>query len=177
MVRGRVSEPLKELPNKSSKHVRHCEEIYLGKRGITHIGNFDKFTNLVTVFLCDNQIDRLENLECCRRLKHVYAHNNVLTSIDSECLRKMTFLETLSLRDNRLRDLRAIMHTVSHLSFLHDLTLDGNPCAEEQNYRLIIVGSLPHLHVLDNQAVTDNEREEASAFRDGERDAQLSRVQ
>jgi Leucine-rich repeat (LRR) protein len=120
-----VSQPAAELASRCAKHVRNCEEVYLGKRGITHVGNFEGFVNLVTVYLCDNQLQRLENLQCCKRLKHLYAHNNVLTSIDPLCLRKMTFLETLSLRGNRLRDLRAKLQQLSHLLFLQDLTLDG----------------------------------------------------
>lgn len=43
--------------------------------------------------------------------------------------------------------------------------MSGNPVAEENDYRLRVLGALPSLVVLDNHKVTDEERRRARRFR------------
>lgn len=43
--------------------------------------------------------------------------------------------------------------------------MSGNPVAEENDYRLRVLGALPSLIILDNHKVTDDERRRARRFR------------
>lgn len=49
-----------------------------------------------------------------------------------------------------------------HFSFLTQLDLFGNPLAEEPDYRLKIIHTMPQIEVLDRHRVTLQERQKAA---------------
>lgn len=71
------------------------------------------------------------------------------------------------LADNRVGDLDDLLAFLGRLPFLRILDLQGNPVAEEGNYRSAVVRALPSLEVLDCVAVTAREREAARAAKVG----------
>ncbi|KAF8072374.1 LRRC72 [Scenedesmus sp. PABB004] len=76
-------------------------------------------------------------------------------------------LEVLDLGGNRLRGLDRVLRVLARLRCLRELTLAGNPCAEEAGYRLQVVAALPALELLDHHQVTPAERRQAAAERGG----------
>jgi Leucine-rich repeat (LRR) protein len=61
-----------------------------------------------------------------------------------EGLRKYKFLDTLLVSHNRLRNLDKFLAFLStKFAFLEQLDLFGNPLAEEPDYRLKIIHTMP----------------------------------
>ncbi|XP_042627518.1 leucine-rich repeat-containing protein 51-like [Cyprinus carpio] len=50
------------------------------------------------------------------------------------------------------------------LPFLHTITLHGNPIVTEREYRAHLIGTLPHVKMIDFSAVTKQERELTSVW-------------
>jgi len=83
--------------------------------------------------------------------------NNVATlTYFSGCVK----LRELYLRRNIVADLSEITHLLS-LPELRCLWLSNNPIADEDNYRLTVLRTLPGLTKLDDKVVTNEEREAA----------------
>ena len=159
------SAPRRELPIANAKYVKNCDEMFLGKRGITHVRGMEEFANLEVLWLHGNEIASLtDELEENTRLKRLFLHDNLLktlTGLKLECL----FLEKLTLFGNRITDLDAALDVLKRLRHLEELDLQGNPCAEEPNYRIRVLATLPSLHVFDRHVVTDLERRKATRYR------------
>ena len=72
-------------------------------------------------------------------------------------------LHELYLRKNNISDLREIAY-LSKLRNLKILWLSENPCAENPNYRKLVIKMLPDQVKLDNKNITNEERDEAEDF-------------
>ena len=159
------SNPRRELPTANAKYIKNCDELYLGERRITHVRGLEEFVNLEVLWLHDNNISSLhDELEENTRLKRLFLHGNnlrTITGLKLECL----FLEKLTLFDNKITDLDACLTVLRRLRHLEELSLQGNPCAEEPNYRIRVLAALPSLHVFDRHVVTNLERRKASRLR------------
>lgn len=59
---------------------------------------------------------------------------------------------------------------LSLLSGLSDLELSGNPVAEIENYRLLLILQLPSLKKLDGVVISEDERLAAADFKQQQRD-------
>mmetsp|Transcript_27666 Transcript_27666/g.27356 ORF Transcript_27666/g.27356 Transcript_27666/m.27356 type:complete len:219 (-) Transcript_27666:29-685(-) len=92
--------------------------------------------NLEVLSLSVNKITTLKHFQYCRKLTELY------------------------LRKNLISDLNEIRY-LQDLPSLKVLWLWDNPCAELSNYRAIVIGALPNLVKLDNQAVTPEEKSSA----------------
>lgn len=100
--------------------------------------------NLEIVSLSVNKISSLKDFQTCTKMKELYLRKNLISDIaEVRYLQNMTALKVLWLLEN--------------------------PCAELPNYRLLIIKMLPSLDKLDNQAVTQEERAQASGLDDGPR--------
>lgn len=60
-----------------------------------------------------------------------------------------SMLQELYLRKNEIKDINEILY-LSQLQFLKKLSLEDNPCANSDNYRLTVLKALPNLEFLDN---------------------------
>ena len=89
--------------------------------------------NLEVLSLSVNKIATLQPFQYCRKLTELYLRKNLIT------------------------DLSEIQY-IQSLPGLKVLWLWDNPCAEVANYREIVLGALPNLVKLDNQAITPEER-------------------
>ena len=68
-------------------------------------------------------------------------------------------METLFVSHNELRNLDKFLTFVqSKFAFLKELDLAGNPLAEEPDYRLKIIHSIPQIELLDRHIITPEER-------------------
>lgn len=153
-----VSRPMDELAVRNAKFARECTELHLGHRGIERLGGFEPFKNLSVLWVNDNLIHRLENVDLFR-MKVLYAHNNRISKLRDSSLENMSFLEELTLSNNRLTDLAEALEVLGHLHHLKRLDLFGNPLAEEKGYRLHVIKRLPDLVILDRHTITDVERQ------------------
>ncbi|KAJ3190071.1 Leucine-rich repeat-containing protein 23 [Gaertneriomyces sp. JEL0708] len=120
------------------------------------------------------------------KLQKLYLGNNRFRSL-SDIGMQATTLQILHLRDNQIRSLKMretwaggkiiylnlrgnALERMSEVNNLRDLgikilVLMDNPIADNPNYRMEILSRLPDLERLDKDVVTDEEREEAEAYR------------
>eukprot|EP00753_Platysulcus_tardus_P012535 PLAT3398.2.p1 GENE.PLAT3398.2~~PLAT3398.2.p1 ORF type:complete len:440 (-),score=226.48 PLAT3398.2:152-1471(-) len=150
------SRPHDALATVSAKTIRNCTELYLGGVGFSKLRDFEDFVNLEVLWINDNRLSRIVGLSSQVRLRELYAHNNLIRSLDGS-LRSLRFVDTLILHGNLLVDLHACLDILSRLS-LKTLDLTGNPVTEELHYRLHVIRRLPSLEVLDRHSVTEEER-------------------
>ena len=115
------------------------------------------------LWLNDNRLSKLKGLDANFRIKHLYLHNNSITTVcDASCsLSKLRHLETLQLACNQLQDLKASLAILSKLPFLKKLQLHGNPLSLESSYRAAVIFAIPTLKQLDSALISDVERQAA----------------
>lgn len=100
--------------------------------------------NLEIVSLSVNKISSLKDFQTCTKMKELYLRKNLIVDI-------------------------AEIRYLQNMSALKVLWLLENPCAELPNYRLLVIKMLPSLEKLDNQAVTPEERSQASGLEEAPR--------
>ena len=61
-----VSNPRAELPVNNAKYVRMCSEMYLGRKGIMFLGNFEGFDNLTDLWINDNEVNSYMSISLIR---------------------------------------------------------------------------------------------------------------
>jgi hypothetical protein len=156
-----VSDPMGVLPVLNAKYVRECTEMHLSGKDITKIGHFDLFVNLNVLWLNKNRLKRIDGLNEQIRMFDLYVQQNQITTLQGS-LQHMKFLKKLLLHENNLKNLDQQVEYLARLPFLEELTLFGNPLAEERNYRLKVIYKCPSVHILDRHEVTEKERFEAA---------------
>ena len=85
---------------------------------------------------------------------------------DIDGIKKFKFLNVLLISENELRDLDVFLEFLSKFAFLEQLDLFGNPLAEEPDYRLKIIKTMPQIKILDRHKVTQIERTKAALLQD-----------
>eukprot|EP00878_Enallax_costatus_P030466 GHUV01033172.1.p1 GENE.GHUV01033172.1~~GHUV01033172.1.p1 ORF type:complete len:325 (+),score=76.76 GHUV01033172.1:262-1236(+) len=164
-----VSEPLKALvgQGRNAKDVKDCTELYLANQGIEQLAGFERLVNLEVLWINDNKLVAINNLDTNTRIKQLYAHNNHICTLKGSLLH-FRFLTHLDLSNNQLRDLQKLLKTFQKMHFIQELNLQGNPCCEEPDYRLCLIHAVPSLQVLDHHQVTTAERLKAAAHIGGD---------
>lgn len=162
IARG-MSDPMGELPVLNAKYIQECSELHLANKEIRRLGHFERFVNLNVLWLNNNLLKRVANLDNQIRMFELMVFNNQITTLDGS-LRNMRFLTKLLAHNNKLKDLDVQLQYLARLPFLEELTLFGNSIAEERNYRLKVICKCPSVKVLDRHAVTEAERFEANVL-------------
>ncbi|GMH45126.1 hypothetical protein BSKO_13083 [Bryopsis sp. KO-2023] len=157
-----ITSPLQRVPGegKNMKHVKNCTELYMGSLGLEHLSGFHSLVNLEVLWINNNRLKFITNLGKNFRIKVLYAQDNAICSLKGS-LRYFKFLEVLDLSRNELRDLDKMICHLKSFSFLTHLNLQGNPCCEEPDYRLLVIHELPSVRVLDHHVITNQERRRA----------------
>eukprot|EP00752_Nemacystus_decipiens_P009240 g8253.t1 len=136
-------------------------ELHLARRGITHLTDeMEAFESLEVLWVNDNSLSRISNLDFNPTIKSLYAHNNRIGTLKGSLL-GFTFLHTLTLGNNRIGNLQANLEILRLMRHLRYLELSGNPLAEETGYRLLVIKTLPWLETLDMYKITGEERSAA----------------
>ncbi|XP_028395146.1 leucine-rich repeat-containing protein 46-like [Dendronephthya gigantea] len=117
--------------------------IRLDRLQITKIENLDCLGPVTNLYLQQNFIERIENLEALRSLRFLTLSGNKIRKIEN--LRHLQSLKFLDLSFN------CIEHcpTGELPPSLMILSLKGNPCVKEQDYRSGIIRELANLKELD----------------------------
>ncbi|NXQ11302.1 LRC46 protein, partial [Peucedramus taeniatus] len=106
--------------------------LYLQQNRIEKIENLDSFPNLRFLCLAGNRIQRVENLQCLPHLSALDLSHNLIQELDTEELPRS----------------------------LQILDLAGNQCTQQDGYRDLVLAALPQLLLLDSQPVHGNTAEE-----------------
>ncbi|XP_069120327.1 uncharacterized protein F09G8.5-like [Argopecten irradians] len=102
----------------------------------------------------------IENVSVVRRMPNLEVCSLSVNSITTlEDFSYCPNLQELYIRKNKIKDLSEINHLAT-LPRLRNLWLADNPCAETENYRSIVLKTLPTLQKLDNIVVTESERDQ-----------------
>lgn len=162
IARG-MSDPMGELPVLNAKYIVACAELHLAEKEIRKLAHFERFVNLNVLWLNNNALKKVDNLDNQIRMFELLVFNNQITTLEGS-LGNMRFLTKLMLHNNKLKDLDVQVEYLARLPFLQELTLFGNSIAEERNYRLKVICKCPSVKVLDRHAVTEEERFEANVL-------------
>ncbi|XP_018108501.1 leucine-rich repeat-containing protein 49 isoform X2 [Xenopus laevis] len=170
---------IQEISGLSS--LRALRVLMLGKNRIQKISNLENLKHLDVLDLHGNQISKIENVSHLRELRVLNLARNQINQVEN--INGLDSLTELNLRDNKITVLRDVDTLPSlqllYLSFnnisrindilcladstsLSDVTLDGNPIAQESWYRQTILGHMLQLRQLDMKRITEEERRTAS---------------
>ncbi|XP_042329927.1 leucine-rich repeat-containing protein 49 [Sceloporus undulatus] len=161
--------------------LRALRVLLLGNNRIRRIANLDNLVSLDVLDLHGNQISVTENLNHLNNLRVLNLARNCLTYIEN--LYGLDSLTELNLRYNQIRSVKDVdtlpsLHRL-FLSFndisrfedilcladstsLSEITLDGNPIAQETWYKPTILHHMMQLRQLDMKKITEEERRMAS---------------
>eukprot|EP00741_Cyanophora_paradoxa_P008862 tig00001388_g8579.t1 len=154
-----------ELLRKRSEHNDGClstlKEITLHQFDIEKIELFDKLCRgLEIIYLQNNLVGKLENLNRLKALKYLNMAVNNITKIEG--LQGCESLEKLDLTCNFVDvDELASLESLKHNIFLRELHMVGNPCTNFEGYRDFVAAVLPQLRVLDGKEIMKSDRIQA----------------
>ncbi|XP_064618842.1 leucine-rich repeat-containing protein 49-like isoform X2 [Lineus longissimus] len=151
--------------------------LMLGKNRIKKIENLTTLMKLDVLDLHGNQIKEIRNLSHLTELRVLNLAGNEIQHVDN--LTGMDSLAELNLRRNKIRTISDIDSLASlqrlFLSFneitcwedicclgdsssLSEISLDGNPFAQDQYYKQVLLRHMSQLRQLDMKRITEEER-------------------
>ncbi|XP_063170125.1 leucine-rich repeat-containing protein 49 isoform X1 [Candoia aspera] len=161
--------------------LRCLRVLLLGNNRIRRISNLDSLVTLDVLDLHGNQISAIENLSHLSDLRVLNLARNCLTYVEN--LSGLDSLLELNLRYNKIRlvkdvdtlpSLQRLFLSFNSISCVEDilcladsasiseLTLDGNPIAQEAWYKPTVLHHMMQLRQLDMKKITEEERRMAS---------------
>jgi len=152
------------LLKKRSEHnagmVRTLKEVTLHQFELEKIELLGQYCRqLEILYLQNNLIPKIENLQRLKQLKYINLALNNITSIEG--LEENECLEKLDLTVNFL-DVDTFESSMDHLGkkvpSLRDLYLTGNPVFYLDGYRSFVIYKVPQLRCLDGNIITKTER-------------------
>ncbi|XP_075064185.1 leucine-rich repeat-containing protein 49 [Mixophyes fleayi] len=172
---------IEEISGLSS--LRSLRVLMLGKNRIQKISNLENLKSLDVLDLHGNQVSKIENIGHLGELRVLNLARNQISQVEN--LTGLDSLTELNLRHNNISFVRDV-DTLSSLQLLYlsfnnisriddilcladstslsDVTLDGNPIAQEPWYRQTILGHMVQLRQLDMKRITEEERRTASVL-------------
>ncbi|XP_042078869.1 leucine-rich repeat and guanylate kinase domain-containing protein isoform X4 [Haplochromis burtoni] len=110
---------------------------------------------LTHICLRGNHLEKIEGLEHLKSLQVLDLSQNRITSLSG--LENLHLLGSLNLEKNLVSEIQECKH-IHDLLLLRDLSLVENPVQEQPDYKLAVIFLLQHLTVLDQEAVTVEEK-------------------
>ncbi|KAJ3290494.1 Protein tilB [Borealophlyctis nickersoniae] len=149
-----------DLLHKRAEHndgeLSTLKEVTLHQFDIEKIENLDVYCrHLEILFLQNNQISKIENLNKLKELKYLQLALNNISVIEN--LEGCEALEKLDLTVNFVEDPLDV-ETLQGNVMLRELFLVGNPCAQKDGYRDFVITALPQLKMLDGREIEKSER-------------------
>uniref|UniRef100_A0A8C8B992 Leucine rich repeat containing 72 n=1 Tax=Otus sunia TaxID=257818 RepID=A0A8C8B992_9STRI len=165
--------------------------LYLAGQGLRSIPSLSRFHRLRYLWINNNKIQDLTFLIKNYCLTELYLNNNELTDI-SGALKHLRALQILLLHNNQLKTLGKTVKELKGIISLQTLSsslliiftvseeqhlyLFHNPLAQDPDYRLYVIYSLPSVQLLDRKSVTQKERESALHLYNHERSCVVQSV-
>jgi leucine-rich repeat-containing protein 49 len=125
---------------------------------IRNITNLSHLIHLRVLNLAGNEITIVENLNGLVSLAELNLRRNKITHCD---IGDLSHLQRLFLSHNLIESFDDIVSSVQ-CSLLSELSIDGNPLANDEDHRSIIISYLKQLNTLNQLHVTEDERKEAT---------------
>ncbi|XP_072348716.1 leucine-rich repeat-containing protein 49-like isoform X2 [Scyliorhinus torazame] len=172
---------IEEISGLSS--LKSLRVLMLGKNRIKNISNLESLTDLDVLDLHANQICRLEHINHLTELRVLNLAGNFIVHVEN--MSGLDSLTELNLRRNRIESVRdadtlprlqrfflsfnniSRFEDIACLSdslSLSEVTLDGNPIAQESWYKHTILRHMLQLRQLDMKKITEEERRMASVI-------------
>ncbi|NXA19758.1 LRC46 protein, partial [Ibidorhyncha struthersii] len=146
--------------------------VRLDRENICTIGRLQSLWEIHSLYLQQNQIEKIENLGCFPNLRFLSLAGNRIRRVEN--LQPLRHLCVLDLSHNRIQMLDPDELPRS----LRLLDLTGNECTHQHGYRELVVGALPHLLQLDAQPICgsmgEDEEDGGSSSSEDEDDELLS---
>ncbi|NXK22048.1 LRC46 protein, partial [Arenaria interpres] len=153
-----------------SSELLYPSTIRLDRENICAIGRLQSLREIHSLYLQQNQIEKIENLGCFPNLRFLSLAGNRIRRVEN--LQPLRHLRVLDLSHNQIQTLDPEELPRS----LRLLDLTGNECTHQHGYRELVVGALPHLLQLDTQPVhgsTSEEEEEGGSSSSEDEDDKL----
>ena len=151
-----TEEELKKRAEHNYGRLFDLEEVSLHQLNIKRIENLDKFCkNLKIIYLQDNAIQKIENLNRLKTLEYLNISMNAIEYIEG--LERCENLKKLDVTLNFVGEISTIFSLRANES-LEELYLTGNPCATFKYYREFVITVLPQLKYLDGINIEKSER-------------------
>ena len=133
------------------------QKINVKENSITKIDSLDKMNQLNYINISFNKLRNCDktNIGILPVLKIFLCDNNYLKNIN--CFEKFYSLEIISFNNNKITDL-GCLEKLNQLKKLTQLSIINNPITKIANYRKIIIKTFPHLQILDNKEICQDER-------------------
>ncbi|XP_074893016.1 leucine-rich repeat-containing protein 46 [Buteo buteo] len=141
-------------PESRSVELLSPSTVRLDRENICAIGRLQSLREIHSLYLQQNQIEKIENLGCFPNLRFLSLAGNRIRRVEN--LQTLRHLRVLDLSHNQIQTLDPDELPRS----LRLLDLRGNECTHQDGYRELVVGALPHLLQLDGQHVRGSVREE-----------------
>ncbi|XP_059686149.1 leucine-rich repeat-containing protein 46 [Gavia stellata] len=151
-------------PESRSTELLSPSTIRLDRENICAIGRLQSLREIHSLYLQQNQIEKIENLGCFPNLRFLSLAGNRIRRVEN--LQPLRHLRVLDLSHNQIQTLDPDELPRS----LRFLNLTGNECTHQHGYRELVVGALPHLLQLDAQHIRGSvgEEEEEGSFSSSE---------
>ncbi|NWI33397.1 LRC46 protein, partial [Sula dactylatra] len=156
-------------PESQSTELVFPSTVRLDRENICAIGRLQSLWEIHSLYLQQNQIERIENLGCFPNLRFLSLAGNRIRRVEN--LQSLQHLRVLDLSHNQIQTLDP--DELPRGLRLLDLT--GNECTHQHGYRELVVGALPHLLQLDAQPIHGGvgEEEEERGFSSSEDEDEL----
>jgi len=112
----KLGNPWSILPIKNNKYARDLVEVHLSDRMLTGCEHFEDFPNLEEIWLNNNSLENLDDIQTNFRCKRIYCQDNIVENING--IRGFKFLELLLLNNNKLRNLDKFLVSLTKFAFL-----------------------------------------------------------
>ena len=147
----------------SFENLEELTKINLSYNWISYSYDLRFFKKLKIVELNDNVINEISFVESLPDLEYLNVENNQINSITS--LNQCPKLKVLKLHLNKIEYQNSTMRTLQNLINLNELTIKDNPFIDEMfQYKNLFIHKYKNLQILDNEKITDKEREQAEQF-------------
>lgn len=149
--------PLTEIASHLKQKCFDMEELVADNIGLEQLDRNDlkQFPNLQFLYIPNNKLTILDNLENNFRLTFIDARNNQISDID---IPKQEYIRELYLSGNLLHDFDRILAKMAHMKDLETLDLRGNPLTLEKGYRQSVISQFQFLKTLDGIEVVRPEK-------------------
>jgi len=175
ILRRNLSKPSNRNQEAILDEIKRLTHVRLDREDITTIDNLELLGPITNLYLQQNKIEKMENLECLSSsLKFLTLAGNNITCVDGLLMLKV--LSFLDVSDNLIEqlDYKQLPKTIIFISFIN------NTCTLLSNYRESLKKQLPCLKSIDGELLdseSDGESEDSGEESEEEEEVQESSVQ